>query len=119
MIYNENYLNESKTQEFLDEIINKETNVFQLQLEFLVNLDELKLIYQYALRVGKGKSGLYEIQYEGLKLKSGSYANNNYKTVFESQNGELIYVNSTEREQERIRHDTTNLLSTHSFIYLY
>lgn len=119
LIYNENYLNESKTQEFLDEIINKETNVFRFQLEFLVNVDELKLIYQYTLRIGKSKSGLYEIQYEGLKLKSGSYANNNYKTVFESQNGELIYVNSTEREHEWIRHDTLNLLSTHSFIYLY
>ncbi len=119
LIYNENYLNESKTQEFLDEIINKETNVFQIQLEFLIDIEDLKLVYQYTLHVGKGKSGLYEIQYEGLRWKNGSYTNNKYRMIFESQNGELIYVNCTEREQERIRHDTTNLLSTHSFIYLY
>lgn len=119
LIYNENYLNESKTQDFLDEIINKETNVFQIQLEFLIDFDDVEIVYQYTLHVGKGKSGLYEIQYESLRWKNGSYANNKYKMIFEDKDGDLIYINCTEQERQRIKQDTTNLLSTHSFIYLY
>ncbi len=119
LIINDNYLNESKTQEFLDEIVNKTTKVFQFQLEFLVNFEHEKLVYQYSVQIGKGKSGLYEIQYEGLKCKNGNYANHKYYTVFESQKGKLNFVSCTEEEKEWIGQKTANLLSSHSFIYLY
>lgn len=119
LMLNDNYLSESKTQEFLDEIINKESKVFRFQLEFLVNFDDGKIVYQYAVNIGRGKSGLYEIQYESLKCKNGDYANNKYHTVFEAHNGELISVVCTEQTKEWIEKKTINLLSTHSFIYLY
>lgn len=119
LIYNDNYLNESKTQEFLAEIINKATNVFQFEMEFLVNMKNEKIVYQYTIQIGKGKSGLYEIQYERLKWKNGNYANNKYQPVFEGQNGELIFAACTEWEGEWVEKKTLNLLSTHSFIYLY
>lgn len=119
LIINDNYLSESRTQDFLNEIVNKETNVFQFRLEFLISIDNEKIVYEYTLNLGKGMNGLYEIQYEGLKWKNGNYANHKYKSVFESQNGELVYVSCTEQEEERIKKKTLNLLSTHSFIYLY
>lgn len=119
LMLNDNYLYESRTQEFLDEIINKTSKVFQFQLEFLVNFNDGKVVYQYAVNIGKGKSGLYEIQYESLKCKNGNYANNKYQTVFECQNGELICAACTEQEKEWIGKKTINLLSTHSFVYLY
>lgn len=119
LIYNENYLSESKTQEFLDEIINKTTKVFRLQLEFLANFDDGKIIYQYAVHIGRGRNGLYEIQYEGIKCKNGNYANNKYLPVFESRNGELVLAVCTEMEKQWIGKKTINLLSTHTFIYLY
>lgn len=119
LIYNDNYLNESKTQEFLGEIINKATNIFQFEMEFLINMESEKMVYHYMVQIGKGKSGLYEIQYEGLKWKNGNYANNKYQSVFEGQNGELIFADCTEWEGEWIEKKTINLLSTHSFIYLY
>lgn len=119
LIWKDNYLNESKTQEFLDEIINKASKVFQFKMEFFVDVDNEKVVYQYLLQIGKGNNGLYEIQYESMKWKNGNYANNKYQSVFESQNGELLSVICTEQEEERIRKKTINLLSAHSFIYLY
>lgn len=119
LILNDNYLSESKTQEFLDEIINKTSKVFRFRLEFLVNFNNGKIVYQYTVQIGKGKGGLYEIQYEGLKCKNGNYANNIYQTVFESQNGELISATGTEQEKAWVGKKTINLLSAHSFIYLY
>lgn len=119
LICNDNYLSESKTQEFLDGILNKETNVFRFQLEFLISIENAKVVYEYTLHIGKGRNGLYEIQYEGLKWRNGDYANRKYKSVFESRNGELTYVCCTPREEEQIKQKTINLLSSHSFIYLY
>lgn len=119
LINNDNYLNESKTQEFLDEIIHKATKVFRFGMEFLLDLDDQKIVYQYTLHIGKGKNGLYEIQYEGLKWKKGNYTNNKYKPVFEGKNGELIYVDCSDSVKEWIEKKTANLLPTHSFINLY
>lgn len=119
LILNDNYLNESKTQEFLDEIINKVSHVFRFNMEFLVDLNNDKVVYQYKAQIGRGKNGHYEIQYEGLNVKNGNYANNQYQTVFECREGELNSVVCTEKEAEWIKKKTINLLSTHSFICLY
>lgn len=119
LILNDNYLNESKTQEFLDEIINKVSHVFRFNMEFLVDLSNDKVVYQYKVQIGRGKNGLYEIQHEVLNVKNGNYANNQYQTVFECREGELSSVVCTEQEAEWIKNKTINLLSTHSFIYLY
>lgn len=119
LVLDDNYLNESKTQGFLDEMINKTTKIFQFECEFLIGDDNVKLVYRYTVRIGKSKSGLYEIQYENLKWKRGNYANNKYRDVFESKNGELLYVYCTEQEAEQVEKKTANLLSTHTFLYLY
>ncbi len=120
LIYNENYLNESKTQEFLDEMVNKTSNLFEFKMEFLSNRNKQKIVYQYVVKISRGNTGLFEISYEGLKEKNGSYANNNYQPVFESRNGELKFIAVTEKkEADWIEKKTLNLLSNHSFIYLY
>lgn len=120
LIYDENYLNESKTQEFLGEIINKVSDIFCFKMEFLVDWDDKeKRVCQYTLQIGKGRNGLYEIQYEDMKWKNGNYANNKYQPAFESRNGELIFVACKGKEAEWVEKKTINLLSTHSFIYLY
>lgn len=118
MIWNNHYLSEAKTQEFLSEIINKTLNVFRFKIEFLIDLGD-KLVYQYMLQIGKEKNGLYEIQNESLKVKNGNYANNKYQSVFECQGGELIFVICTEKQAKWIKKKTINLLSTQSFISLY
>lgn len=119
MIITDNYLNESRTQVFLDEIINKSTKKFRFNCEFLIDFNMSKLVYNYLVIIGKNQSGLYEIQSEILKIKSGNYSNNKYRTIFECQNGELIYIRCGDDEKEIMERNSINLLSTHSFIYIY
>lgn len=119
LIIDGNYLNESKNQVFLDEIINKSTKKFQIDVEFLVDFDSFKRVYNYMIRIGKGNNGLYEIQYEALKMKNGDYANNKYKTIFECENGELIDISCVDSEKQILRKKSINLLSSHLLIYIY
>lgn len=119
LILSDNYLNESKTQIFLNEIVNKSTHKIQFGCEFLVDADTMKLVYQYSVQIGKNANGLYEIQEESLKVKNGNYANNKYNTVFECKNGELLYIHSSDREKTILEKKSMNLLSSYSFIYMY
>lgn len=114
----ENYFNESKTQIFLDETINKTTQTFRFHCEFLSDTDP-KRVYSYSMQIGKGRSGLYEIQYEILQMKNGNYAGNKYKKIFETGNGELMYIDCEGDERKIIEKKFTNLLSTHAFMSLY
>ena len=119
LIVYDNYLNESKTQVFLDEIINKTTKKFRFSCEFLADINASLVIYNYSIEVGKNDSGLYEIQSEVLKIKNGNYANKNYKKIFECRNGELLYIKCDDAEREILEKKSINLLLTHSFIFIY
>lgn len=119
LILGDNYLNESKTQGFLNEIIHKETCCFHFGCEFLVDTAGCKEIYDYTIHLSKNEKGLYEIQFEKLCWKNGNYANQNYKTIFECKNGELLYINCSDAQKEILKKRSMNLLSTHSLIYLY
>ena len=119
LIINDNYFNESKTQIFLDEIINKSTQKFCFSCEFLVDVDTSNIVYKYSIEIGKNDKGLYEIQSEVLSTKNGNYANNNYNLVFEAKNGELLFVNSSDEQKRVLEKKSLNLLTSHSFIYIY
>lgn len=119
LIVNGNYLNDSKTKIFLDEIINKTTHMFSFDCEFICIASEQRLIYHYTVQVGKSGSGAYEIQYESLEAKNGGYANSKYKMIFESQNGELIYIDCNNNMRDFIEKKSINLLASRSFINLY
>lgn len=119
VIFGDNYLSESKTQVFLNEIINKSTQKFHFDCEFYVNAETQKIVYEYSIDIGKNNNGLYEIQYEVLRWKNGSYVNHNYKKIFESKNGELLYVDCHDNERDILEKKSMNLLSSHSVIELY
>lgn len=119
LMINDNYFNESKTQKFLDEIINKSTHKFCFSCEFLVNVDTLNIVYKYSIEIGKNDNNLYEIQSEILTTKNGNYANNNYNLVFEVKNGELVFVNSSDEQKEILEKKSLNLLTSHSFVYIF
>lgn len=112
-----NYLSESRTQKFLDEIINKKTQKFRFQCEFLyIFNDEIQVIYQYEILLGKNKKNVYEIQSESLKMKSGNYLNNNYIIIFEVRDGELLNIKCDEEPKEIFVKKTMNLLPLKSFV---
>lgn len=113
------YLNESKTQSFLNEIVNKITQKFCFSCEYLIELEEDRLIYFYTIELGRGTDGQYEIKKEILKVKNGNYTNGNYKTIYESGAGELISVRCAEEHRTEMEKNMMNLLSASSFPALY
>lgn len=113
------YLNESKNQRFLDEIINKETSRFTFGCEYITGEEESYIVYDYNFELEKNNKGDYVIKHESLKLKNGNYPNNNYVNVFECDNGELININCNETVKNIIEKKTFNLLNKNPFMSLY
>lgn len=118
LILSNNYLSESQNQSFLEEIINKETELFKFNCEYIVE-SEINWVYNYSVYIGKNDNGLYEIKYEKLMKKNGNYPNNNYNVIFEVKEGELTSIALEDNEKEDIVKKTLNLLSTNSMINLW
>lgn len=119
LIISDNYFNESKTQVFLDEIINKSTQKLCFTCEYLVDTEISKIVYKYSIEIGKNEKGSYEIQSEILKSKNGNYVNNKYNLIFESRSGELVYISSSDKQRVILEKKSFNLLTFHSFVYIY
>ena len=113
------YLNESKNQRFLDEIINKETSRFTFGCEYITGEEESYIVYDYNFELEKNNKGDYVIKHESLNLKNGNYPNNNYVNVFECDNGELININCNETVKNIIEKKSFNLLNKNPFMSLY
>lgn len=113
------YLNESKNQRFLDEIINKETSRFTFGCEYITGEEESYIVYDYNFELEKNNKGDYVIKHESLNLKNGNYPNNNYVNVYECDNGELININCNEIVKNIIEKKTFNLLNKNPFMSLY
>ena len=113
------YLNESKNQRFLDEIINKETPRFTFGCEYITGEEESYIVYDYNFELEKNNKGDYVIKHESLNLKNGNYPNNNYVNVYECDNGELININCNETVKNIIEKKTFNLLNKNPFMSLY
>ncbi len=118
LILNSNYLNESKTQAFLDAMINKTTRTFRFGCEFLANYQGTMFVYEYSVCIAQNKEGFFEIKSENLKVRRGSYMNNRYLPVFESRDGELLYVSCGDSQKAILEKKSANVLSSHSFIYV-
>ena len=119
LILSNQYLNESKNQRFLDEIINKETSRFTFGCEYITGEEESYIVYDYNFELEKNNKGDYVIKHESLNLKNGNYPNNNYVNVFECDNGELININCNETVKNIIEKKTFNLLNKNPFMSLY
>lgn len=113
------YLNESKNQRFLDEIINKETSRFTFGCEYITGEEESYIVYDYNFELEKNNKGDYVIKHESLNLKNGNYPNNNYVNVYECDNGELININCNETVKNIVEKKTFNLLNKNPFMSLY
>ena len=118
LIDNERYLAESKNQIFLNEMVNKSTKELKFHCEYLVDLEAGKVVYYYEVKLGLNNRGNYEIQYEVLKVKKGSYPNSSYAIIFESIDGELVKMSCDTEDRDLIEKKTTNLLSSHSAVFV-
>lgn len=120
LILKEHYLVESRTQMFLNEIINKISHTFKFNCEFLVQLSSgEKQIYYYAFEIGQGSTAAYVLKHEILKVRKGNYPNSKYTTIFECDKGELVNLDCGPEHRKEIERKTLNLLETNPFVHLY
>lgn len=119
IIFNNQYLNETHNQKLLKEMINKKTNTYKFECEFLADIDTGKMIYNYQIEIGKNENDIYEIKHEHFRFRSGNYVNSRYKTIFETKNGELKQINCDDNVKEKIEKMTYNLLNKSSFMGTY
>lgn len=118
LIINENYLSDSQTIRLLNELINKKTNKFSLELSFLFySQEEMKKLKVLTHRVElKKRDGLFKISYEKLFINTGNkYDGTQGKTVIEIENGKVIYTDFN-NEYSQIEKYTYNLLEKQSIV---
>jgi len=114
------YLKQEKTQLFLSEIINKKTQHFYFDTEFLYRENEKNLkVYNYSVVVSNNGMGKYEITHEELNEKNGNTNTNAYKPIFSIDNGTIQSLNIEQKLRNIIEKKMINLLSDDSFFSVF
>jgi len=114
------YLSDFQNQQFLKNIINKENKELYIETEVLYRrLDDDYInfyVLNYSLVLGLEPDNLYVIKKESLSYKNGNYPNNHYKKIFIINNGNIEFLDFTEKEKEKIDKRTLNLLTSQTMI---
>ena len=110
-----NYLSDSKTQELLNHIVNKETKEFKLYAEFCIVINEIPKVFYYEIKVIKSHDdGLFIIKQEILKFKNATYYGAATRTLYVVENGEFKEINTN--DSDMLINKTMNLLNMSSTV---
>lgn len=110
-----NYLSDSKTQELLNHIVNKETKEFKLYAEFCIVINEIPKVFYYEIKVIKNHDdGLFIIKQEILKFKNATYYGAATRTLYVVENGEFKELNTN--DSDMLINKTMNLLNMNSAV---
>lgn len=119
IVLNPSYLQNDMEQHRLREYVNKKTKHFSYECEYWVDNSDEANVLTYRIQLEENLLGKYEITSEELYCRTAKYPKSTKEKIFEVKNGEIIYLNYEEIEQEEIKNKTMNLLSTTSFINVY
>lgn len=109
------YLSDSKTQELLNHIVNKETKEFKLYAEFCIVINETPKVFYYEIKVIKNHDyGLFTIKQEILKFKNATYYGAATRTLYVVENGEFKEINTN--DSDMLINKTMNLLNMRSVV---
>lgn len=114
-LMDKNYLFDSDSQKILVESVNKHTKSGYIECEFIFCQQDDYEILKYKLEFVVKEDCRFYIAGESLQVKNGNYSKNIYKTVFSTQNGELIKFGNGKNE-EHFSKISQNLLDQRSFI---
>ena len=114
IICEKDYLSDSINQRNIYELINKKTRCAQICVEFIPEGFPQKHIYKYTFELKIDDYNKVYIAAEKFSEKKGYNSNNNYFTVFESKNGELINYADI-KKLDKYKEKTQNLLKVSSF----
>ena len=119
---NEDYLANPLAQKKLDALINKKTNELFIEVDYLYRYDNDQLFqFCYTVTVSRNFSGKYVISYEKLESKKATSKSDKMSTIFEIQNGELVYIERKDEDEdfvELLTGKTVNLLTNSSMTCL-
>ena len=113
LILKANYLQDTSTQEYLSETINKITKEFIMECEFAHVGEERIDVYSYSICIKfDGKS--YKIKNESLSVRNGNNPKSRFVTVYSVKDGSIdSFIDGT--NYEKWSRASVNLLSKQSF----
>ena len=115
VLMDKNYLFDSDSQKILVESVNKHTKSGYIECEYIFGEQGDYDICKYRLEFAVKDDSRFYISGESFQAKKGNYSKNKYKTIFSTQNGELINFGNGKNE-EHLRKISQNLLDQRSFI---
>lgn len=115
IILKNTYLADSANQRLLSELINKKSNCFSFECEYLIQNDQLLQVFRYSFSIAKNESARFKLCSEKLEKKNGNSANNVYHMVFSIEKGDIVEGKFGTRD-EYIRKAAINLLKERPFI---
>ncbi len=111
IVLNPGYLKQEDNQSFLQEIINKKNEEFNVEFEFALYDDKSLLLYKYGFSLAKNNYGNYELSREYLEEINNYTRNKKYVSVYEVANGKILSMDVDGALREEIRETTLNTLS--------
>lgn len=111
----ENYLFDSETQKILIETVNKHKKAGYIECDFILGVKDNYHICNYHVDFAVKEERRFYIVGERFRVKNGNYSKNNYRTFFETHNGELIELGNG-KNIEHCRKITQNLLEQRSLL---
>ena len=119
VVFNHYYLKQDQTQNILHEIINKKTKTFKIEMELWHRKDaKHSNVYRYKLVLSLDPFDHYCIRYESLEVKNGNTPTNQYKRLFEVNDGHINFVRLPSLDAKVLEEKTRNLLSFQSVLSL-
>lgn len=123
LLVNEEYLTNPLVQKKLGELINKKTNELFIEADYLYKYDNGQLLqFYYNVIVSRTVSGKYVVSYEKLTSKNATSKSEKMTTIFEIQNGKIVYIERKEEDKEfteLLFNKTMNLLENSSMACLF
>ena len=112
LLVDQSYLNNPLVQKNLDAIINKKTGELSIEAEFASKVENIVILYKYAVTLKKDDSGRYVIAEERLASKFAKNKNASMIPIFKVADGKVRYIleNETEELKKLVSEKTTNLL---------
>ncbi len=118
IIVNPGYLSQESTQSILNELINKKTKQFSVELEFAWYGEKSLDVYRYAIVISQ-KNNMYEIHRESLDVKKDYTRNKKYRNLFEIIDGKIVSIADDDNAFDIIERETLNLLNKSTFAFQY
>ena len=112
LLVDQSYLNNPLVQRNLDAIINKKTGELSIEAEFASKVENIVILYKYAVTLKKDNSGKYVISEERLASKLAKNKKASMIPIFKVADGKVLCIleNETEELKKLVSEKTTNLL---------